>query len=102
MILIAKALNEDKQKFVSIFSSEGETGQKARAASGLPWFDIKPEEEKILSPFSDNLEVKSFEARDENGDIKDNDWSIKLLLKKCEDEQKVPILHSMYGSETGF
>lgn len=46
-ILIAKALNAEKEKFVSIITTEGEIDDNAKslAAGGLPWSDIKPIEE---------------------------------------------------------
>ena len=79
-ILIAKALNSEKEKFLSIVTSEGESGKKSLAAGGLPWSNIKPIEEQILTPlykFSDNVEVKTMKARDNKGNIIDNDWNIE-------------------------
>ena len=79
-ILIAKALNSEKEKFVSILTYESDVGKKFLAAGGLPWSDIKPIEEHHFIPlykFSDNVEVKTMKARDSNGNIIDNDWNIK-------------------------
>ena len=65
-ILIAKALNSEKEKFLSIVTSECETGKKSLEAVPSHWSNIK-----FLSI------VKTMKARDNNGNIIDNDWNIE-------------------------
>lgn len=104
-ILIVKALNADKEKFISIVPGFGEIGNKTVAAAGVSWSEVTPIEEQEITPvynFSDDLEIKAFRARDKNGNVKNNEYQIEQLLDKCESDGKVPILHSVYGTSTGI
>lgn len=111
-ILVAKALNHDKDSFLNILTGKGEIGTNTlKAAQGKYFTDkypipgyIKKNEDVVdtqIPGLLDNLKLEMLETRSVTGQVLDHRKTIENMLNKCKDDGVVPILHSVYGTATG-
>ena len=108
-ILVAKALNAEKDKLVNIITAKNELGDcTIHAAGGRYFCETMPFSEfleaKIEEPIAGlnvDIDVKALDMRDSDGNVVPHTQDIKELLIACQSDGSVPILHSIYGSGTG-
>lgn len=108
-ILIAKALNTDKKSFLNILSTVDEIDRDVSVSAAGRYISEKMpiqgyKQHKHDSPIKGlnrDVSVLSLKGRDREGNVAANNWRIvEEALVKCQEESKVPILHSVFGSDT--
>ena len=94
---------------MNIITAKNELGDcTIHAAAGHYFCEQQPFEgyqesmpEEPIPGLSLNVEVKALDTRSPNGDVINHDKTIENILKQCDKDGSVPILHSIYGSATG-
>ena len=110
-LFITKILNPNK-KVVNIVSCNEEVGSGTLDAAGGKLFShVEPIEGytdgnlKAGSPvegLNNNVETVAINARMANGDVINKNEKISMILQECSDNEKVPIVHTVFGSKTGI
>lgn len=112
--MIAKLLNPGKG-VTNIVTCQNEIGTGNFLAAGGKFFQtLEPypgyhthidggikKGDPVLD-LAENVEAIAINARETSGEVIDANPKIEEILKTCQENGNVPIIHSVYGSKTGI